>query len=173
MRARTSAVSWCCWPTRTGRAGTGRASMTGSRHWRERRRLGRTAGPFQLQAGIAAEHARAASAATTDWPRIVSLYDQLLAAQPSPVIALNRAVAVSMASGPSAGLALVDDIAASGDLADYHLLHATRGELLRRLGNLAEARAALARARELAGNDVDRRYLDRRLAEIDEAARRT
>ena len=123
-------------------------------------------GPYQLQALIAAEHARAARAADTDWPRIVSLYDELLAAQPSPVIALNRAVAVSMAGGPAAGLALVDEIAASGDLADYHLLHSTRGELLRRLGRLEEARLALARARELATNEVDRRYLDRRLAAL-------
>jgi RNA polymerase sigma-70 factor (ECF subfamily) len=98
--------------------------------------------------------------------RIVSVYDELLAAQPSPVIALNRAVAVSMASGPAAGLALVDAIAASGDLADYHLLHSTRGELLGRLGRLEEARVALARARELATNEVDRRYLDRRMREL-------
>jgi RNA polymerase sigma-70 factor (ECF subfamily) len=123
-------------------------------------------GPYVLQALIAAEHARAAGAAETDWARIVSLYDELLAAQPSPVIALNRAVAVSMASGPDAGLALVDAIGASGDLTDYHLLHSTRGELLRRLGRLSDARAALSRARELATNDVDRRYLDRRLREL-------
>ena len=78
-----------------------------------------------------------------------------------------------MASGPAAGLALVDAIAASGDLADYHLFHSTRGELLRRLGRLEDARVALARARELATNEVDRRYLDRRLAEIDDAEQRT
>ncbi|MEO8626398.1 MAG: sigma-70 family RNA polymerase sigma factor, partial [Candidatus Limnocylindrales bacterium] len=123
-------------------------------------------GPYVLQAEIAAEHARAATAAETDWPRIVLLYDELLAAQPSPVIALNRAVAVAMARSPAAGLALVDAIAASGDLADYHLLHSTRGELLRRLGRLEDARVALARARELATNDVDRRYLDRRLRDL-------
>ena len=123
-------------------------------------------GPYQLQALIAAVHARAASAAATDWPRIVALYDELLAVQPSPVIALNRAVAVAMASGPAAGLALVDDIAASGNLADYHLLHATRGELLRRLGRMDDARAAYARARELTGNAVERTYLERRAAEV-------
>jgi RNA polymerase sigma-70 factor (ECF subfamily) len=123
-------------------------------------------GPYVLQALIAAEHARAGTAADTNWTRIVALYDELLAMQPSPVIALNRAVAVSMASGPAAGLALVDVIAASGELADYHLLHSTRGELLRRLGRLEDARVALARARDLATNDVDRRYLDRRLREL-------
>ncbi|MEP7379158.1 MAG: DUF6596 domain-containing protein [Chloroflexota bacterium] len=126
---------------------------------------GRARGPYVLQAEIAAQHARAARASNTDWPGIVALYDELLAAQPSPVVALNRAVAVSMASGPAAGLALVDAIYASGDLADYHLLHATRGELLRRLGRLEDARVALARARELATNEVDRRYLGRRLRE--------
>jgi len=123
-------------------------------------------GPYQLQAEIAAVHARAASAAATDWPRIVALYDELLAAQPSPVIALNRAVAVAMASGPAAGLALVDAIAASGNLAGYHLLHATRGELLRRLGRMDDARAAYARANALAGNAVERAYLERRATEV-------
>jgi RNA polymerase sigma-70 factor (ECF subfamily) len=126
----------------------------------------RARGPYVLQALIAAEHARAATAAETDWPRIVSLYDELLAASPSPVIALNRAVAVARASGPAAGLALVDAIAVSGELAEYHLLHSARGELLGRLGRLEEARAALSRARELATNEVDRRYLDRRLREL-------
>jgi len=123
-------------------------------------------GPYVLQALIAAEHARATVAADTDWPRIVTLYDELLVTQPSPVIALNRAVAVSMTSGPAAGLAIVDAIVASDELADYHLLHSTRGELLRRLGRLEDARVALARARELATNEVDRRYLDRRLQEL-------
>jgi RNA polymerase sigma-70 factor, ECF subfamily len=123
-------------------------------------------GPYVLQALIAAEHARATVAADTDWPRIVTLYDELLVTQPSPVIALNRAVAVSMTSGPAAGLAIVDAIVASDELADYHLLHSTRGELLRRLGRLEDARVALARARDLATNEVDRRYLDRRLQEL-------
>jgi RNA polymerase sigma-70 factor (ECF subfamily) len=126
----------------------------------------RSRGPYVLQAGIAAEHARAVVAADTDWPRIVSLYDALWVAQPSPVIALNRAVAVSMASGPAAGLALVDGLAASGELADYHLLHSTRGELLRRLGRIADSRAAYARALELATNEVDRRFLERRLQDL-------
>jgi RNA polymerase sigma-70 factor (ECF subfamily) len=130
-------------------------------------RLVSVAGSFQLQAMIAAEHARAATAAATDWPRIVALYDLLLAAQPSPVIALNRAVAVAVASGPAAGLALVDELTASGDLADYHLLHSTRGELLRRLGRPAEAADAFRRAVALAANEVDRRHLVRRLAEVD------
>jgi RNA polymerase sigma-70 factor (ECF subfamily) len=130
-----------------------------------RARMG-SRGTYVLQASIAAEHAHAATAADTDWSRIVSIYDELLVTQPSPVIALNRAVAVSMANGPAAGLSLVDAIAASGDLADYHLLHSTRGELMRRLGRLEDARVALARARELATNEVDRRYLDRRLREL-------
>jgi RNA polymerase sigma-70 factor (ECF subfamily) len=128
-------------------------------------RLGTVAGPFQLQAMIAAEHARAARAAT-DWPRIVALYDELLAAQPSPVIALNRAVAVSMASGPAAGLALVDQIAVSGELAGYHLLYATRAELLARLDRRPEAAVAFRRALALATNEVDRRHLGRRLVEV-------
>ena len=132
-------------------AGRPRSLALGSgAHYRRSRvlRRARRAGPYVLQAEIAAVHARATIAADTDWPRIVSLYDELLAAQPSPVIALNRAVAVSMASGPASGLALVDAIAASGDLADYHLLHSTRGELLRRLGRLEEApRRARARSR--------------------------
>jgi RNA polymerase sigma-70 factor (ECF subfamily) len=126
----------------------------------------RSRGPYVLQALIAAEHARAPAAADTDWTRIVALYDELWAASPSPVIALNRAVAVAQASGPAAGLALVDAIAASGDLADYHLLHSTRGELLRRLRRIADSRAAYTRALELATNEVDRRFLERRLGEL-------
>ena len=121
-------------------------------------------GPYQLQAAIAAEHARAATATATDWPRIVALYDRLLAELPSPIVALNRAVAVSMADGPRAGLALVDEIARAGDLADYHLLHATRAELLRRLGRVTEAAVAYRHAAELATNDVERAYLERRAA---------
>jgi RNA polymerase sigma-70 factor (ECF subfamily) len=125
------------------------------------------AGPYQLQAAIAAEHARAATAAATDWPAIVRLYDQLLVALPSPVVALNRAVAVAMATGPEQGLALVDGIAATGELADYHLLHATRAELLRRLGRAAEARAAFRHAADLTTNEVERAHLERRAAALD------
>jgi RNA polymerase sigma-70 factor (ECF subfamily) len=123
-------------------------------------------GPYQLQAAIAGVHARATTAAATDWPRIVSLYDLLLAVMPSPVVALNRAVAVSMASGPERGLAIVDALVEAGELDGYHLLHSARGELLRRLGRNREAAEEFTRAIELATNDVDRRHLARRLSEV-------
>ena len=123
-------------------------------------------GPYQLQAAIAGEHARAASADATDWPRIVRLYDLLLSVMPSPVVALNRAVAVSMATGPEGGLAIVDSLVVRGELQGYHLLHSTRGELLHRLGRTDEAAVEFSRAIELATNDVDRRHLARRLAEL-------
>jgi RNA polymerase sigma-70 factor, ECF subfamily len=123
-------------------------------------------GPYQLQACIAALHAVAPTAATTDWRRIAVLYDQLMALNPSPVVALNRAVAVAMRDGPAAGLALMDDLAASGDLDGYHLLHAGRADLLRRLGRAPEAAAAYRRALELAANPVERAFLTRRLADL-------
>jgi RNA polymerase sigma-70 factor (ECF subfamily) len=123
-------------------------------------------GPYQLQACIAALHAVAPTAATTDWRRIAVLYDQLMALNPSPVVALNRAVAVAMRDGPAAGLALMDDLAASGDLDGYHLLYAGRADLLRRLGRAPEAAAAYRRALELAANPVERAFLTRRLAEL-------
>ncbi|HEX5882822.1 MAG TPA: RNA polymerase sigma factor [Actinomycetota bacterium] len=126
-------------------------------------------GPYQLQACIAALHAVAPTAAATDWRRIAVLYDQLMALNPSPVVALNRAVAVAMRDGPAAGLALMDDLAASGDLDGYHLLHAGRADLLRRLGRAPEAAAAYRRALELAANPVERAFLTRRLAELDPA----
>ena len=124
-------------------------------------------GPYQLQATIAGVHARAATADATDWQRIVGLYDLLYVAMPSPVVALNRAVAVSLASGPERGLAIVDELAASGDLDGYHLLHSTRAELLTRVGRGQDAREEFGRALELARNDVDRRHLEKRLGEID------
>ncbi len=123
-------------------------------------------GPYQLQAAIAGEHARVTTAEATDWQRIVRLYDLLLAVMPSPVVALNRAVAVSMASGPGRGLAIVDSIMGRGELGGYHLLHSTRGELLHRLGRSEDAATQFRRAYELATNDVDRHYLARRLAEL-------
>ena len=123
-------------------------------------------GPYQLQAAIAGVHARATTADATDWERIVRLYDLLYAAMPSPVVALNRAVAVSMASGPERGLAIVDALAASGDLDGYHLLHSTRAELLSRLGRRGEAAGEFSEAIELAGNTVERSYLERRLSEV-------
>jgi RNA polymerase sigma-70 factor, ECF subfamily len=122
-------------------------------------------GPYQLQAAIAACHATAASAADTDWAQIAGLYQQLARLVPSVVVELNRAVAVAMAEGPAAGLELVEALEASGRLAGYHLLPATRADLLRRLGRHAEAAAAYRQALELAATDAERRYLTRRLAE--------
>lgn len=126
-------------------------------------------GPYQLQALIAACHAAAPRPEDTDWRRIVQLYGQLLGLQPSPVVRLNRAVAVAMAEGPEAGLAQVDAVAP--ELGDYSLLAATRADLLRRAGRSAEAQTHYRAALEAAGNDGERRYLARRLAETNEAAR--
>jgi RNA polymerase sigma-70 factor, ECF subfamily len=123
-------------------------------------------GPYQLQAAIAACHATAADAADTDWPQIAMLYAQLARMVPSEVVELNRAVAVGMAEGPAAGLALVDELAASGQLAGYHLLPATRADLLRRLGRRDEAAAAYRAALALVSTDAERRYLTRRLGEV-------
>jgi RNA polymerase sigma-70 factor, ECF subfamily len=126
----------------------------------------RQIGPYTIQAAIAAVHAAAPTAADTDWDQIVGLYDVLTQAEPSPVIDLNRAVAVAMRDGPEAGLALVDSILAQGDLADYHLAHAARADLCRRLGRTAEARTAYERALSLTRQEPERRFLERRLAEL-------
>jgi RNA polymerase sigma-70 factor, ECF subfamily len=123
------------------------------------------AGPYQLQASIAACHAGAATAADTDWARIAQLYGRLAPLVPSAVVELNRAVAVAMADGPAAGLELVQALEASGALAGYHLLPATRADLLRRLERHAEAAAGYREALELASTEAERRYLTRRLAE--------
>jgi RNA polymerase sigma-70 factor (ECF subfamily) len=123
-------------------------------------------GPYQVQAAIAACHDTAATAEDTDWAQIALLYGQLLVFTPSPVVELNRAVAVAMADGPEAGLALVDALARGGALDGYHLLPATRAGLLRRLDRDDEAVAAYREALELAATDVERRYLLRRLAEL-------
>jgi RNA polymerase sigma-70 factor (ECF subfamily) len=124
-------------------------------------------GSYALQAAIAAVHARAARAADTDWREIAALYELLARAHPSPVVALNHAVAVAMADGPAEGLRRLDALAAGGALAGYHLLPAARADLLRRLGRLPEAAAAYRQALELVGNDADRRFLERRLAETE------
>jgi RNA polymerase sigma-70 factor (ECF subfamily) len=116
-------------------------------------------GPYALQAAIAAEH----TDADTDWPRIAALYDRLTAVSPTPVVELNRAVAVAMADGPARGLELIDGIAATGDLDGYHLLHSARADLLRRLGRDAEAAASYRRALDLTANPVERSFLERRL----------
>ncbi|HEV3085493.1 MAG TPA: RNA polymerase sigma factor [Gemmataceae bacterium] len=124
-------------------------------------------GPYTLQAAIASVHADAANAAATDWAQIAALYDVLARVEPSPVIELNRAVAVAMRDGPQAGLALIDAILARGDLADYHLAHSARAEFCRRLGRTAEARASFKRALSLTRQEPERRFLERRLAELD------
>ena len=126
----------------------------------------RRIGPYCIQAAISAVHAEAPSAADTDWAEIVGLYDLLLRMDPSPVVELNRAVAVAMRDGPEAGLGLVDAILARGDLADYRLVHAARADLCRRLGRRDEARDAYRRALDLAKQDPERRFLERRIAEL-------
>ena len=123
-------------------------------------------GPYTIQAAIAAVHAQAPTAAATDWAEIVGLYDVLLRAEPSPVVELNRAVAVAMRDGPQAGLVLVDAILARGVLADYRFAHAARADLCRRLGRPAEARAAYERALGLTEQEPERRFLERRLGEL-------
>jgi RNA polymerase sigma-70 factor (ECF subfamily) len=125
----------------------------------------RRPGPYQLQAAISALHDEAASAEDTDWPQIAALYGELMRIGPSPVVALNRAVAIAMARGPEAGLLLIDGIEADGRLRDYQPLHAARADLLRRAGR-AEAAAAYRRAIELSSNAAERAYLERRLAEV-------
>jgi RNA polymerase sigma-70 factor, ECF subfamily len=123
-------------------------------------------GAYGLQAAIAAVHAGAPIASATNWAEIVRLYDLLLRAQPSPVIELNRAVAVAMSDGPAAGLALVEAILARGDLTDYYLAHSARGDLCRRLGKTVEARAAFERAFALTQQEPEQRFLKRRLQEL-------
>ncbi len=130
----------------------------------ERAIASRRFGPYTLQAAIGAVHAAAPDPAATDWAQIVALYDVLARADPSPVVALNRAAAVAMRDGPAAGLALIDAILAAGELADYRLAHAARADLCRRLGRNAEARAAYERALALTRQEPERRFIERRLA---------
>ncbi len=132
----------------------------------ERALSSQRAGPYTVQAAIAAVHAQASIAAETDWAQIVALYDLLLQAEPSPVIELNRAAAVAMRDGPAAGLELIDAILARGDLADYYLLHSARAELCRRLGRTADARTSYERAFNLTQQEPERRFLQRRLNEL-------
>jgi RNA polymerase sigma-70 factor (ECF subfamily) len=132
----------------------------------ERALLSRRFGPYTIQAAIAAVHAGAPSAAATDWQEIVGLYDVLIRAEPSPVVELNRAVAVAMRNTPEAGLVLIDAILSRGDLADYHLAHSARGELCRRLGRVEEARTSFTRALSLVRQEPERRFLERRLREL-------
>ena len=141
----------------------------------ERALRSRRFGPYTLQAAIAAVHAEASEAAGTDWAQIVGLYDVLLRAEPSPlsppsppspIIELNRAAAIAMRDGPAAGLALVDAILARGELEEYRLAHSARADFLRRLGRTNEARAAYERALELTRQEPERRFLARRLGEL-------
>jgi len=125
-------------------------------------------GPFALQAAIAALHCQAARAEETDWNQIARLYDVLERVQPSPIVALNRAVAIAMVDGAGPALALVDALGARGDLDEYHLFHATRADLLRRLGRLPDAARSYARAIAIATNDSERRFLERRLRAVSE-----
>jgi len=134
----------------------------------ERALSSRRFGPYTLQAAIAAVHSEASEAASTDWPQIVALYSVLARAEPSPVVELNRAVAVAMRDGPKAGLALIEAILARGELADYHLAHSARADLCRRLGRKDEARSAYQRALALTQQEHERRFLENRLRELDE-----
>ena len=132
----------------------------------ERALSSRRIGPYTLQAAIAAVHAQAPHADATDWSQIVILYDVLFQAEPSPIIELNRAAAVAMRDGASAGLVLIDAILARGDLANYHLAHAARADLCRRSGRTAEARASYERALSLTQQEPERRFLERRMGEL-------
>jgi RNA polymerase sigma-70 factor, ECF subfamily len=124
------------------------------------------AGPYAIQAAIAAVHAEAPNAAATDWDEIVGLYDVLMEMSPSPVVELNRAVAIAMRDGPAAGLAIIDALLARGELKDYRLAHAAHAELCRRLGRTADARASFERALKLTKQEPERRFLERRLEEL-------
>ena len=123
-------------------------------------------GPLALQAAIAAEHCRAAQAEATNWRQIIRLYDSLEQLQPSPVVSLNRAVAIAMVNGPQPALELIEELGEGGNLENYHLLHAVRADLLRRLGSFKEAEKSYKRALALVSNDSERRFLERRLNEV-------
>jgi len=132
----------------------------------ERALLSRRFGPYTLQAAIAAVHSEASTAASTDWPQIVALYTVLRRAEPSPVVELNRAVAVAMRDGPEAGLTLIDAIFARGELTEYRLAHSARADLCRRLGRATEARSSYERALTLTQLEPERRFLEKRLREL-------
>ena len=161
---------YCCW-NRTGRLWDQLQIRRGLQALSRARELGGAGGFYALQAAIVACHAQAGRAAATDWPRIAALYAELATLVRSPIVELNRAVAVGMAEGPEAGLALVDGLAHEPALKNYHLLGSVRGDLLHKLGRFAEARAAFEAAAELAGNKRERDFLRRRAAEAAVAAR--
>ncbi len=143
-----------------------REKIAEARSLLEQALAGEQLGVYAIQAAVAAVHAAAATAAATDWARMVAWYDLLARAEPSPIVALNRAVAVAMRDGPQAGLELIDAILASGELADYHLAHAARADLCRQLGRTAGARTAYQKALTLARQEPERRFLEKRLAEL-------
>ena len=152
---------------RSGAGSPTRAAQARSATLQESSRVGVEApGPFAVEAALAAVHCRAARAEETDWPQIVRLYDMLERLKPSPIVSLNRAVAVAMVDGPGAALAILDQLSAAGELDQYHLLHATRADLLRRQRSFAEAAVSYERALALAGNESERRFLARRLQEV-------
>ena len=165
--ARTSATGELVLLERQDRSRWNRAYINEGIELVERALSSRRFGPYTLQAAIAAVHADASGTAETDWAQIVALYDLLARAEPSPIIELNRAVAVSMRDGPAAGLTLVDAILARGELTDYHLAHSARADFYRRLGNRAQARIAYERALALTKQEPERRFLERRLAELE------
>lgn len=146
-----------------------RAQIAEGVHLVERALRSRRVGPYALQAAIAALHAEAATPTDTDWGEVVGLYDVLMRVEPSPVVELNRAVAVAMRDGPAAGLRLIDAIVDRGDLKDYRLLHAARADLYRRLGRVEDAHAAYARALSLTRQEPERRFLERRMREVGRA----
>lgn len=164
--ARTSATGEIILLDRQDRSRWDRALITEGLALVERALTSRRFGPYTLQAAIAAVHAEAPSGAATDWAQIVALYDLLARAAPSPIVDLNRAVAVAMRDGPTAGLVLVDALLARGELTDYHLLHATRADLCRRLGDKPNARSSYERALALTKQEPERRFLEQRLAEL-------
>jgi len=124
-------------------------------------------GPYTLQAAIAAVHAEAESVALTDWRKIVALYDRLARTQPSPVVQLNRAVAVAMCDGPEAGLTLIDALLERGELADYYLAHSARADMYRRLGRTSEARSSYEKALALTQQEPERQFLQERIRQLD------
>ena len=164
--ARTSATGVVILLEQQDRSHWSRALIAEGTALVERSLASRRIGPYTLQAAISAVHAEAPTAAATDWAQIVGLYDVLLRADPSPVVELNRAVAVAMRDGPAAGLALIDALLAKGALAEYHLAHSARAELCRRLGRTADARVSYERALALARQEPQRRFLERRLREL-------
>lgn len=166
--ARTSATGEIVLLDRQDRSRWDRALITEGLALVERALTSRRFGPYTLQAAIAAVHAEAPNGSATDWAQIVALYDLLARAAPSPIVDLNRAVAVAMRDGPAAGLVLVDAILARGELTDYHLLHATRADLCRRLEDKPGARSSYERALALTKQEPERRFLAQRLAELDE-----